>query len=474
MTFTQFLKILRARKMTVLLVLGMTVAVALILSLALPKKYTATAAVVIDLKSPDPILGVMLGTGLNASYMATQVDIITSERVARRVVRQLKLDENPQLRSDWMDDTGGQGDFEAWVATLLSQHLDVRPSRDSNVVSISYKAPDPRFAAALANSFAQSFIDTSVELRVDPAKQYSGFFEARAKDLRLSLEAAQSKLSEYQREKGILISDERLDIENQRLNELTSQVVQLQAMAAESTSRSAQARTSADQLQDVINNPVVAGLRADLSRQQAKLEELNAKLGQAHPQVMELSANIDELKKRVEGETRRVSSSVGINNTITSSRLAEARSSIEAQRIKVAKMKSQRDDAAALIKDVEAAQRAYDAVAQRLTQSSIESQTSQTNIAMLTAATVPSMPSSPKIVLNTVVAVVFGSLLAVGIALLRELTDRRVRGVQDLSESLGVPVLGTLPKPLRGTAAGRAGTLVLPGAVLARLPRPNS
>lgn len=473
MTFSQFLSILKARKLAALAVLLITVLTTVTISLLLPKQYTATAAVVVDVKSPDPILGMMLGGAMMPGYMATQVDIITSDRVAQRVVRELKLTENAQLREDWLSETEGKGSLEAWIAELLQKKLDVKPSRESNVVNIGYKAPDPRFAAVLANAFAKAYIDTSIDLRVEPAKQYSSFFDARAKELRAALEQAQSKLSEYQRSRGILVTDERLDVETQRLNELTSQLVAIQALSAESRSRSAQAKSSADQLQDVINNPVVAGLRADLSRQEAKLQELNAKLGEAHPQVKELKANIGELRQRIDAETRRVSGSVGINNNINNSRESELRAAAEAQRKKVAQMKELRDEAAVLIKDVDAAQRAYDTVAQRLTQSSLESQASQTNISVLTPASEPSLPSSPKIVLNTLVSVFLGGLFAIGFALLRELMDRRVRSVEDLTEALGVPLLGTLPKPLRANTSGGITALVLPNNVLGRLPGPS-
>lgn len=470
MNLYQFLKILKARWIAASVVLALTVTTALTVSLLLPKQYTANAAVVVDMKSPDPILGVMMGGILAPSYMATQVDIVVSDRVAQRVVRDLELTKNAQLRTDWLEDTQGKGSIEAWAANLIQKRLDVKPSRESNVINISYKATDPRFAATLANAFAKAYIDTSIELRVDPARQYSSFFDARAKELRATLEKAQAKLSNYQRDRGVLVGDQRLDVETQRLNDLSTQLVTLQAVSAESTSRSAQAHNSADRLQEVINNPVIANLRAEQSRQEARLQELDARLGEAHPQVQELKANIASLKQRIDTETARVGSSLGINNTINRSREADVRAALEVQRAKVAKIKEQRDEAAVLVQDVEAAQRAYDGVAQRLNQSSLESQTSQTNIAILTPATEPTEHSSPKILLNTLLSIFLGGLLSTAYALVRELMDRRVRSVTDLTDFLGVPVLGCLPKPLGGNAGKSGAPLLLPNNVLGRLP----
>jgi len=110
----------------------------------------------------------------------------------------------------------------------------------------------------------------------------------------------------------------------------------------------------------------------------------------------------------------------------------------------VMSIKNQRDELAVLQREVENAQRAYDAVAQRLTQTSLESQTQQTNVVVLTPAVEPIEPSSPKLLLNSLLAVFLGTLLGVGCALLLETLSRRVRSAEDLAQALGLPVLGVL------------------------------
>ena len=107
-------------------------------------------------------------------------------------------------------------------------------------------------------------------------------------------------------------------------------------------------------------------------------------------------------------------------------------------------LKQQRDELSVLQREVESAQRAFDMVTQRLTQSSLESQVSQTNVVLLNPAAEPIQPSSPKILLNLVLAVFLGSMLGVGAALLMEMADRRVRAAEDIAEFAGLAVLGII------------------------------
>jgi chain length determinant protein EpsF len=447
MTFGQFISILRARWWVVALVLGLTVVTTLVVSLLLPKQYTATASVVVDFK-PDPVSAFAFGGGASPAYMATQVDIIRSERVAQRVVRNLKLNDNPQVRQQWLDETGGEGSIETWLGTVFQKQMDVVPSRESSVIAISYKAPDPRFAAGLANAFAQAYIDTALELRTDPARLYSTFFENRAKEARETLEKAQSKVSAFQKQAGIIATDERLDVETARLNELSSQATMMQALLAESASRQAQAQgAQGDRMQEVLNNQIVAQLKADINRGEAQLQQLSTRLGDKHPQVLEARASQAELRSRLEAETRKVTGGVTVSANINRQRVAEVQRALQAQRDKVLKMKAVRDEGLVLLRDVENAQRSYDALLQRFTQTNLEGQTTQSNINLLTQASPPLEPSSPKILLNTLLSVFLGTLLAVGTALLLELMDRRVRNVDDVVEALGLPVLGLMPKP---------------------------
>ena len=443
MTFQQFLLILRARWLVIMLTFMVVVGTAVGVSLVMPKKYSASAAVLVDVKTPDPILGALMPGMMTPGYMATQIDIIQSDRVARRVVQMLKIDQNASARQQWQEETEGRGSIEAYFADLLSKQLDVKPSRESNVINITYKSAEPQFAAVIANAFAQAYIDTNVELRVDPAKQYAGWFDQRTKGLRDQLEAAQTRLSQFQRENGIINADERLDVENARLQELSSQLVALQALRAETSSRQAQAGNT-ETLPEVLQSGLVQSLKADVARQEAKLKDLSSQYGPNHPQVLRAVAEGQALRAKLETEIKRVAGGVGTNARVNVQREAEIRTALDAQKKKVLEIKKQRDEISVLQREVENAQKAYDLTAQRLVQTNLESQTQQTNIVVLNPAVEPVEPSSPKLLLNTLLSIFVGALLGVGLALLLELLNRRVRSPEDIVEALGLPVIGYL------------------------------
>ena len=443
MTFQQFLLILRARSRIAVGVLSIVVATTLLVSLLLPRQYSAETVLVIDAKSPDPILGVMLPPQMMAGYMATQVDIITSKRVAERVVRLMKLDEVPQIREQWQSESDGKGDLRAWLGELLQKKLVVRPSRESNVLTIAFTGSEPEFAAAVANAFARAYIDITLELKVEPARQYAQWFDDQSGPLRAKLEAAQKRLSDYQLQYGIVSSDGRLDVENARLAEISSQLVIAEAQRMDSRSRQGQS-ASADAMPEVLQSGLIQGLKAEVARQEASREQLISRVGKNHPDYARVEAEVKSLHQRIATETQRVASSIGTATRSNVSREADLRAALEAQKKRVLEFRERRDQVAVLQRDVDSAQRAYDLVAQRLAQTSLESQTQQTNVAVLTSASAPVKHSSPRILLNLALAIFLGGLLGLGFALILELIDQRVRGAEDLDKIDDTPLLGMI------------------------------
>ena len=456
MTVSYLFIVMRARWISASVTMLFVVSVVMGFTLLSPKRYTAEAVVLLDVKSPDRIAGMVLPGMESSTYMLTQVGVIQSDRVVERAVKDLQLAQDPALRDQWRAATEGRGDVTTWLVSVLMPSLQVRPTRDANLISIGFTAKDPVLAAAMTNAIVKAYIATSVDLRVEPAREYSSFFDARAAKAREDLERAQSRLSAFQSERGIVVTDERLDTETTRLSELTSQMVALQATASESSNRQRQSALTADTMQEVLSNPLISVLTADLAREEKRLNELTSRLGDRHPSVIEIKASLAEMRSRIDKETQRVRKSLDGNNSINTARLEQLRRDIDAQRNKLLKLKTERDEAAVLQRDIQSAQQAYDTVSTRFNQTNLESQTTQTNVSVLKNATSPLGPSSPRVLLNTAAALVLGTLLGIAIALLREQVDPRLRADEAVLQRLGQPMLGQLPVWARTDIPGQA------------------
>jgi chain length determinant protein EpsF len=418
-----------------------------------PKQYTAISSLVVDAKT-DPVAG---GAGVGGvsqqllqSYVNTQSDVIASRRVAQRVVKTLKLDADPVLHERWQRSTKGVGDFSVWLADyLVDKKLTVAPVHDSpthssNVIEISVSWANAELAAALANAFAQTAIDTNIELKVEPAKLYASWFNQRSRALRDDLAAKQRRLSDFQNSTGLVATDEKLDVENARLTELSTQLVTIQGLRQESQSRQRGVNGDNESLPEVLQSPVIQALKADLSQAEAKQPDIAARLGKNHPYYQAEVAEIANLRRRIAQESASIAASLGNTTQVNLRRENDVRQALEAQKMKVLELKHAHDQAAILQSDVNSAQRDFDAVSERLAQSSLESQTSQTNVVQLTTATAPLSPSSPKLMLNALIGFFLGGVFGIGAALFLEALHPRVRLDEDLVNLLGVPILGRL------------------------------
>jgi chain length determinant protein EpsF len=453
MTFQQLLRVLRARSRTVFAFTVLTVLAALAVSLALPKKYTAGAAVVVDVKSPDPIAGTVLPGLISPGYIATQIAIVNSSRVAQRVVKRLHLDEDPVFRQQWQEATGGAGDLTSWVGTQLQRSLDVKPSRESSVIDIKFSGTDPAFVTEVANAFAASYIDIDIELKVQPARQNAEWFEEQTRQARTRLETAQRAYSAYQKQTGVIAAGERLDLETARLEALSAQFSAAQSELSDTRGKARAA--SGGNLPEVIQNPLVVSLKTEIARLESRLQESNVNLGRNHPQTKRAESELASLRSRLDSETRKIISGLGTAHQVASQKEAELRSAIQEQKARILSLTKENDDISVLKRDVDSAQRAFDDVSQRAAQTRLESLSVLTNVAILNPASIPTVVSSPKIALNAVLALVMGLLLGTGIALSTELANRRVRSPGDLVDALGLPLLAAIPHAAPVPYAGR-------------------
>ena len=458
MNFHQFINILLSHKSIVLSVLMMTVITTLAISLSLPKQYVATTSIVVDQRSVDPVTGLTLPVQLLPGYIATQVDVISSHNVARRVVEKLKLNEDPKMQEDFAK-AKNIGDIKDWIADSLLKELEVKPSHESSVMQVDFTFIDPQLAANIANAFADAYIQTSIELQAQPAKLSADWFDSQMASLRNNLEHAQSVLSTYQQQHGIVDTDDRLDLETTRLTDLSKQLLDNQAHTSELQSRkdlltaTLKQGGSSESLQEVLNSSLIQALKSQLAVAEAKFAELSKRVDINHPQYRQTKAEVDSLQQKIQSEIKMVLSSISSGVASSSQRDKMVANAVAEQKAKVLALRQQHDEIRVLNREVENAQRIYDAALQRAVQSRMESEMRQTNTAVLNPAVPPQKPAKPKVLINMILSVFLGGMLGVGSALMAELMDRRVRSAFDISELLAIPVFAVIsipaPKPNR-------------------------
>src|SRR5450830_423838 len=264
------------------------------------------------------------------------------------------------------------------------------------------------------------------------------------KTLRTALEAAQAKLTKYKQEKGLTSESMNLDVESARLNELSSQVVMAQAQAFEATSRQQSTRGNGDASPDVAANPVVQNLKMQITVAESKFSELSQRVGASHPQYQAAQAELNKLKSQLVEETQKAANTIGGTARIHQQREGEIKAALVAQKARVLELNLSRDELSVLQRDVENSQRAMDAASQRFTQTTLEGNVNQTDVVILNPAIAPIDPSRPKVKLNILISVFFGTLLGIGFAMFAEMVNRRVRCRDDISHLLEIPVFAVI------------------------------
>lgn len=454
MNLTSLLTILRVRWLPAATVFVLVFLTAMVMTWRTPKTYMAMASIVVDAR-PDPVSSVF-GSAVSPALMNTAVDVISSERVALRVVRALRMADLPMYRKQWAAVASTvQMTQENWLVATLGRGLEVGVARaGGNVIAIGYRSTDPQFAADAANAFVRAYNDTVIEMRVDPAREYNEFFEEQVAKARSALEKAQTRLSEFQRERGILATSDRYDLETSQLNMLAEQLSQMQQATATSSSRQNQANRDASGLPEVFNSAAVSTLKSEIGAAEARLRGLESRLGDNHPQVQEARAAVADLRARLASETRTATASVGVAANIDRAREGELRARLDAQRQKLLKLKEVRDESSVLQREVDNLQRAYDLLLARYNQTNLESENKQSSISVLSQAVAPSAPVSPKVTANLAMGLIFGIALGLATAFGLEQLDKRLRSPADAVTALGLPVIGIMPTPTLGRKKG--------------------
>jgi polysaccharide biosynthesis transport protein len=433
MRLSELWRVLRARKLRFLLIFGTMVLLAVGVTLILPQTYLGVASVVIDTKGTDPVTGGIAPGELLPSNLQTQLDI------------------DPVMIQKFQDATEGQGSIRDWLAARLLGKLTAEPAHQDNVVNITFAAPDPQFAADVANAFADAYMQTDFELNMDPAGRQASWFDQQLRQLKKDLEEAKERLSQYQQKKNIVAEDDRLDVESAKLVELTNQLVLAQAAMSDAQTRQRQMTQAVkkgelEQLPDILGNSLLQSMKADLARAEAHLAQVAKRYDRNHPDYQSAAAEVQTLKSKLAGELEVATGSINQTAQIAVQRVSEVQQQVDQQKQHILQLKQEHDRASVLQRDVEIAQHAYDAASNRAGEVRLQSQLNQSTVAVLNTASPASKPARPIMALNVAVGIFLGLMLATSMCCAAEVRDPRLRDIRGLSEVIGLAVLTEIPR----------------------------
>lgn len=422
-----------------------------------------TSQIVVGQELSDPYIA----SAEISRYVATLTDILRSRKMALLVVQDLKLDENPAFMDGRTTPPAGQdaaqwkANRQAAAANMLIGGVDATAPANSRVISITFTSDNPALAAAIANSYARSFVMDDLDRGTDENAFARQYLERQISETREKLRETEIRAINYARqnriigqplgtstssEEGSSASGTAQTLTASNLTTFNQTVTTARAKRIEAEQRwNSVAGTPAAQLPEVQNNSTVQGIRSEISNYNSQLANLRERYRDDYPEVREMVARIAALNRRLEQTSAEIKNAIRQEYEIA--RRQEAALTGELNRISDSTLDEQdrRVQYNILNREVSAYRTQLDALMERFNQISAATNIRSTNVTILDPALTPRAPVSPDLMTNLLIALILGIAAGTAVVLLREAMDDRLRSIEEVERKLGLPMLGQTP-----------------------------
>lgn len=445
MSIVQFLRILLARRWMILAIMLSCVTVALAVASQLPRRYPASARIMLDVIKPDPVTGQMIAGTILRTYTRTQLELIQDYRVVGEVVDKLGFTSNPAIIAQWQAETGGVGDMRRWSAERIIAGTEAQMLGNSNILEITYTSPNPTISKNVAAMLREAYIDATLRFRTDAASRNAEWYREQAEKERRALTAAEAKKSAFEKANNIVVAPGGVDPENAKLQSLEAALLAARNSASQAQLSSQMA---------VTNSGAVDQINAQLAQVNDQIRQAADQYGTAHPTYKALIGRRATLQGELSRATAKAQALGGGLGTYSQANYQQLQAEYDAQKQRVIAMQAQLSKLAELQREVTMLQARYDKAVQRAADLRLEADVSESGLVVLGDVVGSNTPTFPNMPLIGMLSLVFGLLLGVVVALLSELIARRVRGVEDLAFAGKVPVLAVIADGRRRRAGG--------------------
>jgi succinoglycan biosynthesis transport protein ExoP len=442
----QLASMISARRGTIFKTLLATMAVTIVVTLLLPKTYTASSDVFLDYKGNDPINGRLFSPMMDESYMQTQLDMIKSQAVAEKVIDALDLERTAAYRESV--ERQGEARAHSQLIKRINDQTLVVTRRSSRVIEVEYAAGAPEQARDLANAVVRAYIDLNQQISSASARARREQYNAQLEHLRKEADSIQEKLTKYQQDVGILDPNERNDLQSRQLGDLMTSLITVQNQQQE-----AQARKNAtdslvrgglriDELPEVAQRPNINDLKSKLSDVNKRLSDVQDVLGPRHPKTLALISERDDIATRITREARSSLDAQQIDARRLAMQEEALKKEVDTQRGKLLEQKKHRDTITSYQRQLDSVERVYNTALAKYDEILMASNINTFDLTVLRVAEVPSSHSKPLLLQNIAASILVGLALGFCLALLYELGKRRVRCEDDLLRGIHLPLIG--------------------------------
>jgi len=303
-------------KTTILMTTAAALLLAVLFVLMVPPKYTAETQILID---PTDLHAV--GSDLTpanpandaaALQVESQVRVLTSDSVLRRVVSAEGLDHDPEFigSSSWF---GRGAHIDPAVAALnaLKRSVQAKRAERTYVVDVSVASRDPAKAARIANAITHAYLAEQTDVRSEAARQVSQSLSSHLNELKERVHEAENQVENFKVNNNIFSAGGQL-INEQQLSELNNQLGTARARTAATKARLDQVvrlQASSDEtgaFPEAVQSQTIAMLRTQYAEVMRRQAEQMTTLGPRHPAVIEIKAEAERLRRNIDDEIHRI------------------------------------------------------------------------------------------------------------------------------------------------------------------------
>ena len=431
-------------KTTILLTTAASLLLAVLVVLAVPHRFTAATQILIDPtdlhavgNEPNPANQTNDAAVLQVE---SQVRVLGSDSVLRRVVSAESLDRDPELVGQpsalrgLMASVGLGGARRADPAlsalNALKRKLQVKRAERTYVVDVSVSSQDPAKAARLANAVAQAYLVEQTDVRSDAARQISQSLSARLNELKNRVREAEDRVETFKARNNIFGASGQL-VNEQQLSELNNQLGVAHARTAAAKARLDQVESlqlSKDEIgafPEAVQSQTVAALRSQYAEVMRREAEQMTSLGQRHPAVIEIQAEAARLHKMIEDEVHRLALSARSEYESARANEAALAASLETLKNRAVTTNEAMVTLRELERDVQASRAVYELFLVRARETGEQERLDTKNIRVISRAEPPQGRSfPPSNFLLAVGALLLGVGAGSGIVIMRDAYGR--------------------------------------------------